>query len=300
MTKSVQTFLAYLKRERNYSMHTIGAYQTDLMQFQEFAHRHFSSQRVRLQDIDRLTVRLYLGDLIEHGMSKKSAARKLASLRSFFKFLVKTRLLDANPVLNIGSPKSPKRLPVFLDEPAVERMMTLPDRSTDTGLRDKAILELLYGTGIRLRELVDLDVSSIDLRGGTVKVFGKGRKHRILPLGSKAREALEEYLRIRANLLDARKPNPGGAIFLSRRGQRMNSRAVHRLVSKCIAIVSEIEKKSPHVLRHTFATHLLNRGADLRAVKELLGHESLSTTQIYTHVTVDRLKRIYKQAHPKA
>lgn len=179
--------------------------------------------------------------------------------------------------------------------------MEAPDGTTPEGLRDRALLELLYGTGIRLSELVQLELADVDFYNDTLKVLGKGRKHRIVPLGRKAKEALKKYLARRHELLNA--PQAGGdegGIFISVRGSRMTSRTVYRVVHRWIGTVSEIEKRSPHVLRHTFATHLLNRGADLRAVKELLGHESLSTTQLYTHVTVDRLKRIYKQAHPKA
>ena len=179
--------------------------------------------------------------------------------------------------------------------------MSLPEISTVTGMRDRAVLELLYGTGIRVSELVHLDLDDLDLRNGTIKVLGKGSKHRIVPVGSKAREALQAYIPSRARLLSGQTSDDDRrAIFLSPHGRRIYPKSVYLIVRKYIGAVSELAKKSPHVLRHTFATHLLNRGADLRAVKELLGHESLSTTQLYTHVTVDRLKRIYKQAHPKA
>ena len=187
-----------------------------------------------------------------------------------------------------------------MDESAVERMMSLPDLTTDEGLRDRAILEMLYGGGLRLNELIGLTAADIDLRMNTLRVLGKGRKERILPLGSKAREALLQYLKSDAKRSAGGRRNAGIPLFHSVRGGKLYPKGVYRIVTKYIGLVSEIEKKSPHVLRHTFATHLLNRGADLQAVKELLGHESLSTTQLYTHVTLDRLKNIYRQAHPKA
>jgi integrase/recombinase XerC len=178
-------------------------------------------------------------------------------------------------------------------------MMALPDVSTPAGRRDRAILELLYGTGIRLGELIGLDDAQVDLKGGTIRVLGKGRKVRIVPVGRKAIDAITRYRAVRAGLV-ASAGADCGALFVSDRGKRMYPKGIYLLVQRYIGAVSDIEKKSPHVLRHTFATHLLNRGADIRAVKELLGHESLSTTQLYTHVTVERLKRIYAQAHPKA
>ena len=303
MVEQVREFLTYLAKERNYSPHTVLAYEDDLGQFAEFIAAQGRARKKRaLADIDQGLVRAFLGDLYEKGMSKKTTARKLASLRSFFKFLVRRSVLAANPAAGIASPKLPRILPSFLDEPSVEKMMDLPDLSTAVGTRDRAILELLYGTGIRLSELIGLNAGQIDMRQGTLRVLGKGSKVRVVPVGSKAREALERYGQVRAVLLGGGGTGAADrdALFLTVHGKRMYPRGVYLVVTKYIAGVSELEKKSPHVLRHTFATHLLNRGADIRAVKELLGHESLSTTQLYTHVTVDRLKRVYSQAHPKA
>jgi integrase/recombinase XerC len=301
MLKTIKSFLEYLRGERNLSPNTIAAYNDDLNQFNEFLVKHFSASSVNIADVDQVTIRLFLGELLEQGKSKRSVARKLAAVRSYMKYLVKHRVIKYNPGINIVTPKLSKKLPVFLDESSVDRMMELPDCSTVRGQRDRAILELLYGTGIRLNELIQLDITDIDFNNDTVKVLGKGRKHRIVPLGRKAKEAIRGYLTARAReqpgavLIEA-----GPSAFLSARGKRMYPKGVYLIVNKYIGAVSELEKKSPHVLRHTFATHMLNRGADLRAVKELLGHESLSTTQLYTHVTVSRLKRIYDQAHPKA
>jgi integrase/recombinase XerC len=299
MVEHIREFLAYIAKERNFSPHTVAAYEDDLVQFAEFAAARKNRGSVAaLRAVDQALVRAFLAETLRRGLTKKSAARKLASLRSFFKFLVRRNLLPGNPAANIATPKSPKKLPSFMDEPSVAAMMALPDASTATGRRDRAILELLYGTGMRLAELIGLDDGQVDLKAGTVRVLGKGRKVRIVPVGAKAAEAVAAYRAVRPELL--RDGGDAKALFLTMHGKRMYPKGIYLVVQKYIGSVSELEKKSPHVLRHTFATHLLNRGADIRAVKELLGHESLSTTQLYTHVTVDRLKRIYSQAHPKA
>ena len=301
MIEYIKKYLYYLSSERNYSPHTVSAYEGDLNQFYEFLKRHFSGMPFKVANIDQVTIRLFLGDLLENGRSKSSVARKLVAVRSFLKYLVKLNVIKHNAGLNVVSPRLPKKLPYFLDEASVERMMAIPDCSVMEGLRDRAILELLYSTGIRLAELIQLNLDQVDFINDTIKIFGKGRKHRIVPIGRKAREAIKQYLKERdKKLYVIIKEEDRKALFLSARGKRMYPKGIFRIVNKYISAVSEIEKKSPHVLRHTFATHLLNRGADLRAVKELLGHESLSTTQLYTHVTVNRLKRIYNQAHPKA
>ncbi len=301
MIDYVQTYLDYIKRERNYSVHTVTAYADDLQDFHDFLKRHFSTESYSIKAVDHLTIRLFLGDLLDRGISKKSVARKLSAIRSFMKFLLKRNVITSNSAANVVTPKLPKKLPVFLDEPSVDKMMNKPDCSQTEGLRDRAILELLYGTGIRLNELLQLNISDVDFHGDTIKVLGKGRKHRIVPLGSKAKEALKKYFVHRDQWYsDATGEKDRLAVFLSVHGKRLYPKGVYIIVNRYIGSVSDLEKKSPHVLRHSFATHLLNHGADLRAVKELLGHESLSTTQLYTHVTVDRLKRIYKQAHPKA
>jgi len=301
MIEYIKKYLYYLSSERNYSSHTVSAYEGDLNQFYEFLKRHFSGMPFKVANIDQVTIRLFLGDLLEDGRSKSSVARKLVAVRSFLKYLVKLNVIKHNAGLNVVSPRLPKKLPYFLDEASVERMMAIPDCSVMEGLRDRAILELLYSTGIRLAELIQLNLDQVDFMNDTIKIFGKGRKHRIVPIGRKAREAIKQYLKERdKKLYVIIKEEDRKALFLSARGKRMYPKGIFRIVNKYISAVSEIEKKSPHVLRHTFATHLLNRGADLRAVKELLGHESLSTTQLYTHVTVNRLKRIYNQAHPKA
>ena len=295
----IREFTKNLEGVKNYSPHTVAAYGGDLSQFHEFLVRHFSTERINPAEIDHLTIRLFLGDLLEKGKSRKSIVRKLSSVRSFFDFMVRRNVIAHNPGSNVLTPRLPRKLPVFLDEPSIDKMMNLPDTSTVRGLRDRAILELLYGTGMRLNELVGLDLGSLDLGNNTVKVLGKGGKERILPLGMKAKQALNAYL-VRRTEGWAGTNRLNEAVFVINSGKRIYARAVYRIVNHYIGVASDVRKKSPHVLRHSFATHMVNRGADLRAVKELLGHESLSTTQLYTHVTVDRLKRIYKQAHPKA
>ncbi len=301
MNQEISKFLTYLEKERNYSQHTLSSYGNDLLQFSNFLGRSGISSETKIAKIDQAMIRCFLGELLDNGVAKRTAARKLAALRSFLKYLIREGQQGVNPALNIVSPRLPKRLPVFLDERAVETMMQLPDGTTFRGVRDRALLELLYSTGIRLNELLQLRLRDVRLRENTVKVFGKGSKERILPFGQKAKEALQTYLTFRDGLLQ--RGERRGTIqqfFISSRRLPLDAKGVYRIVQKYIVAVSEMDKHGPHVLRHTFATHLLNRGADLRAVKELLGHESLTTTQVYTHVTVDRLKRIYKQAHPRA
>jgi len=293
MHTMIRAYEEYLGAERNYSSHTLEAYRNDLDQLASF----LSSRNIHAwSDVHRETLRVYLRTLVEGGVSKKSVARKVASLRSFFKFLRRRNVISSNPALTLISPKLERRLPVYLDEGAAEEMLSLPDRSDVDGKRDAAILELFYSTGMRLSELVGLNVRDMDFAAGTVKVRGKGRKERILPVGKKAVSAVRDYLEARTN----QRQDPGSPLFCSSSGKRTYPMAVTRLVKRYIKRVSEIEKQSPHVIRHSFATHMLNRGADLRAVKELLGHESLSTTQVYTHVSTERMKKVYRQSHPKA
>ncbi|MEK6566983.1 MAG: tyrosine-type recombinase/integrase, partial [Bacteroidota bacterium] len=247
--------------------------------------------------VDRQGLRSFLGSQFDRGYSKRTISRRIASLRSFFKYLNRKRILQSNPALTLVTPKLERRLPSFLDEQTVTRLMELPDIASVEGKRDKAILELLYSTGMRLSEMVNLNVSRIDFVHAIVKVRGKGRKDRIVPVGRAALDALQSYLHTRGVGAGNMHNMP---LFTIPNGKRIYQGAVGRLVRKYIARVSEVEKKSPHVIRHSFATHLLNRGADLKAVKELLGHESLSTTQVYTHVSTDRMKKVYERSHPKA
>jgi integrase/recombinase XerC len=290
MHRTVRAYLEHLDGERRYSSHTILAYENDLSRLLKF----LSARRMRsFETVGRDVLRAYLATLTEAGMSRKSIARNVACLRSFFKYLRRRGTIRANPALTLISPKQERKLPSYLDEESMDRMLSTPDRTTPVGRHDAAVLELFYSTGIRLSELIGLNVGDLDPSGGTLRVRGKGRKERVVPVGSKALEAVEEYLRESGR-------TASDPLFVKSDGSRWYPEGISRLVKRYITRVSEVEKKSPHILRHSFATHLLNKGADLRAVKELLGHESLSTTQLYTHVSTKRLKKIYRDAHPRA
>ncbi len=300
-----QRFLTYLREERNYSPHTLAAYEDDLNDFQSFLEKLGEGGTPALRAVDRDTIRMFLGELLEQGFSRPSVARKLACLKSFFKYLHRTGILRVNPASLVSTPKLPRRVPQVLGEDVVRKLLEQPDLRTCDGIRDAAILEVLYSTGIRLGELLGLTEADFHPGQQTLKVTGKGRKQRIVPVGRPACQALRAYLAVRPELLMRRQGMRGGKelpeeLFLSARGKAMSPKGVNLLMNRYLARVSEIEKKSPHVLRHSCATHLLNRGADLQAVRELLGHESLSTTQMYTHVSVERLKQIYARAHPRA
>lgn len=299
MHKSIYAFLEYLEKERNYSVHTITSYRRDLTAFDGFIARKAETAAWDPSAVDRGGIRAYLGELLSAGYSRRSIARALACLRSYFKYLRKTNAVDSLPTANVPSPLLDKRLPHFLTEAEAEALMRAPDISTPDGVRDAAILEVFYSTGMRLSELIHLRPQDIDLKGCTVKVTGKGRKQRIVPIGTAALTALQRYAEVRP-VMAARVANDPGTVFLSPRGRMLSPKGVNRIVARYVGAVSDSGKKSPHLLRHTAATHLLNRGADLQGVRELLGHSSLSTTQIYTHVTIDRLRSLYLQAHPRA
>jgi len=298
MEKIVRTYLEYLEIERNYSSHTILSYETDLLNLVQFLRREGIDT---FHSAHKESLRAWIGSLIDEGFGQRSIARKIAALRSFFKYLRRQKIIDGNPALVLITPKVGKRLPSFLDEDSIERLLSIPERTTKEGKRDAAILELFYSTGIRLSELINLNIGDLKQEEGIIKVRGKGRKERIVPVGRKALAAIHEYLQEKNTLpVGIREPRNERPLFEIKESRRMYPQAVGRLVRKYIGRVSEIEKKSPHVLRHSFATHMLNHGADLRAVKELLGHESLSTTQVYTHVSSARMKKVYEDAHPKA
>jgi integrase/recombinase XerC len=299
MHELVKGFLAYLERERRYSMHTVGSYAHDLVQWERFLGESYPECLTEPRRVDGGVVRSFLGLLMENGSARSSAARKLSALRSFFKYAVRLHAITVDPTLRLQTPKREKRLPSYIDEAAMLRVLAAPDRTTFDGARDAAILELFYSTGIRRAELLGLRLGDIDFTQRTVKVVGKGNKQRIVPFGANADASLHAYIRMRGDVAgaDTLRTLP---VFVSRRGTRIAPSSLTDIVHKYLQEVTELSQKSPHVLRHTCATHLLNKGADLRVVKELLGHESLSTTQIYTHVTLERLQRIYRQAHPKA
>lgn len=299
MEELVRQYLAYLEQERNFSQHTLLSYANDLAQYSAFLQKEFPELIARHNDTDTGVIRAFLGLLLDSGLSKKSVVRKLSALRSFYKFLVRRGLLQQNPALTVVPPKLEKRLPQFVDKESMVRILARPDTATFAGARDAVILELLYGSGIRRGELVGLDLRDVDLRSRTLKVTGKGNKQRIIPFTAAAGSAIERYRAFRETVLRTA-AEPTDALILTDTGTRITPSRVNTIVGRYLSGETEIAKKSPHVLRHSFATHLLDGGADIMAVKELLGHESLSTTQVYTHVTVERLKSIYQRAHPKA
>lgn len=302
MERMIERFVATVGAERNLSRGTLSAYRSDLGQLAEFARRALGREEISPGMIDGAVVRRFLSDLMARGRSRRSIERKLSTIRVFFRYLVEEGVVEANPAAALRGPRRGRTLPTFLSEEAAARVVEAASGTDVLSGRDRAILEVLYGGGVRAGELVALDVGDLDLPKGLVRVWGKGGKERVVPVGRAACGALRRYLALRPELAEG----PGGtgkdepALFLSRRGRRLTTRSIQRLVKKYLMIAVGQTDASPHTLRHSFATHLLDRGADIRAVKELLGHESLSTTQVYTHLTTDRIKRAYRQAHPRA
>jgi len=290
----LDNYLFYLSREKGYSNHTLTAYSKDIQQFMEFFPRTGD-----ISEITYLDIRQYLGYLQSCGLERTTQARKLTAIRSFFKYLKANKLLPQNPAETVNSPKKPKKIPRVLSEPEIikllEEMFTAEDALT---IRDKAIFELLYSSGLRVSELVSLTKENIDLSYKLVRVMGKGRKERIVPLGTKAWEAITKYLSLsRPELVKQRNET---ALFVNHQGKSLTTRGIRYIVDKYVDKAALAGKISPHVFRHSFATHLLDHGADLRVVQELLGHVNLSTTQIYTHVSKTRIQQIYKKTHPRA
>jgi integrase/recombinase XerC len=294
MRKELDEFLAYLKHERNASPHTVSSYGVDLLQLAAYLEK----RKVRLSRTDNVVLRGFLLELHDRGVSKTSAARKLAAIRSFFQFCLMRRYRDDNPAKVVSMPKLDKPVPGFLSEGEMEEFLDLPDRKERLGPRDRAILELFYATGVRVGELVGIDLGDISVADRLVRVRGKGKKERIVPFGRKAADSLDDYLRTRLGLLKGRLGEQ--ALFLNYQGTRITSRSVERLVAKYIRRTAILRKISPHSLRHSFASHLLGRGADLRVIQELLGHESLATTQKYTHMDLRQLLDVYRKSHPRA
>jgi integrase/recombinase XerC len=300
----ISKFVFYLEHERNFSAHTVRCYATDLAHFAAFLLGPQAAPDAamsdgfsdRLRRITPLDLRAYLGDLKRADYSRATIARKIATLRSFYKFLARQGEVPNNPVKIIRTPRQEKRLPKFLTPADVERLLATPKGQDLLSLRDVAMLEVLYSSGIRVSELVGLDLEDVDPIGEVARVRGKGRRERLAPLGSFALRALNRYLasRAKSTVRDTE------ALFVNRHGARLSARSVRRKLAKYLAAAGLDPHASPHTLRHSFATHMLERGADLRAVQEMLGHRSLSTTQIYTHVTASRLKEIYEAAHPRA
>ena len=293
MRSSVAAFLRHLERERNASPNTIRAYGEDLQQFTEHL-RHELGREPRPEDADPLAIRSFLAELHRRRLARSSSARKLAGLRTFFRYLCREGRLETNPARVLATPRQDKRIPAVLDESEVEALLELPGDAL-AAVRGRAILELLYATGMRCAELVSLDVGEVDLAARMVRVVGKGRKERVVLFGQRAQEAVAEWIDRRRGV----RPRTD-ALFLNARGGRLTDRSVRALVARRVSQTALARRCSPHTLRHSFATHLLTRGADLRAIQELLGHASLSTTQRYTHVDTRHLLEVYRKAHPRA
>ncbi|MBK7183769.1 MAG: tyrosine-type recombinase/integrase [Bacteroidetes bacterium] len=286
------SFVEYLQFEKRFSPHTLVAYQTDLSQFIDYLEHTYEIKVI--EEVNHSLIRSWIVDLMNHKISPRSVNRKITTLKTFYKFLLRQKIVVENPMLKIQSPKTSKRLPVFVEK---EKMDTLLDNiefgDDATGLRNKLIIELFYATGMRLSELINLKESDVDLYANQVKVLGKRNKERIIPFAAELKNLIKKYM-------DSKPESSLDLLFLSDKGKKMSEKFVYTSVKMYLSQVTTIDKKSPHVLRHTFATHMLNNGADLNAIKDLLGHANLSATQVYTHNTVEKLKNIHKQAHPKA
>lgn len=322
MYTHIDNYLTYLRIEKNASPKTIESYQKDFFKGLDFFAAFLQKEDYNILpfEIDHRLFRHYLAFLKKQGLTRTTAARHLAAWRSLYRYLQREEIMEDNPLTRVASPKQAKKLPQFLFEDEAAALMESPDPGQPLGMRDRALLETLYAGGLRVNELVSLDLGNLDLTAGYVRISGKRSKERMVPLGSKAVEALEKYLRVaRPGLLanqSVRKgcqepknagpptiPLPGkisNAVFLNRWGNRLSSRGVRKIINKYVEKTALKRKISPHTLRHSFATHLLNAGADLRLVQELLGHTRLTSTQLYTHVTSERLKQVYRDSHPRA
>lgn len=298
LKETIEQFILYLKVEKNASPHTIESYRSDIRHFLEFAEAKCAGE-VLFTNVTPIFIRSYLADLKEHAYARRTIARRIAALRSLFRHLLRESIIASNPFQNVQTPKLDKRLPQFLDTVEMERLLSLPDQS-DLGRRDAAILELLYAAGLRVSELVGIQLQDVDLTSRYILVTGKGSKERIVPIGTVAAKVLGEYFFKNRPVLYKRQTIQHNYVFLNSKGGPLSDRSVRRILDKYISLMALEKKVSPHTIRHSFATHLLNNGADLRSVQELLGHVNLSTTQIYTHVTKERLKSVYKNAHPRA
>ena len=284
-------FIIYLSSEKRFSEHTIKSYTTDLKQFTSF----LSSEFQIIDEINEISfqiIRTWIASLLEKGINPRSVNRKISTLKTYFKFLIREGELVENPMMKVVAPKSKKRLPVFIEEDQIASLLNeVQFEEGFVGQRNKLIIELFYVTGIRLSELINIKISDIDFNNQSIKVLGKRNKERIIPLSSTTINSLNNFIE------NNQKNN---FLFTNLEGEKLYNKLVYRLVNKYIAEISSVNKKSPHILRHTFATHMLNNGADINAIKELLGHANLSATQVYTHNTIEKLKTVYKQAHPRA
>ena len=319
-------FLNYLRHEKHFSEHTAKCYGADLVQFSNFlraggdgspasggdpsnpwSSSGGTSTAVAAQtDLQQLiltanvnTIRSYMSQLLEQQYSKSTTARKIATLRSFYKFLVKRNYIESNPVIAIKTPKQEKKLPKFLELADIERLLNTPPSNSWLGARDRAILEVLYSTGMRVSEVVSLNMDDVDFLGEVIHIRGKGKKERLSPIGSSALQAIQNYIEFRNKRMANDSNFDAKVLFANKHGQRLSTRSVRRKMDKYLRLAGLDPTISPHTLRHSFATHMLNNGADLRSVQEMLGHQSLSTTQVYTHVSTTRIKDVYDSSHPR-
>jgi integrase/recombinase XerC len=284
-------FIKYLSSEKRFSEHTIKSYATDLKQFTSFLLSEFQIID-EINEISFQIIRTWIASLLEKGINPRSVNRKISTLKTYFKFLIREGMLIENPITKVVAPKSKKRLPVFIEEDQIASLLNeVQFEKGFVGQRNKLIIELFYVTGIRLSELINIKISDVDLNKQSIKVLGKRNKERIIPLSSNVVNDLNIFIE---------NNQKNKYLFTNLEGEKLYNKLVYRLVNKYIAKISSVNKKSPHILRHTFATHMLNNGADINAIKELLGHANLSATQVYTHNTIEKLKTVYKQAHPRA
>ncbi len=307
MKEQLRSFLEFLRLNRNASPHTVAAYDSDLSQFLSFAAEHHRTGRAELrpQQVDLATVRAFMADLYRQGQARASVSRKLSALRTFTRYMRREGWIEGDPVALAASPKREQKVPAHLSVDEMSTLLSTPDSSEPLGCRDRAILELFYASGLRLSELVGLDVEDVNLSARMVRVMGKGAKERIVPFNDTTRKAIGAWLKARVALINLKSQIPNresqhDPLFVNFRGSRLTGRSVQRLVHRYVALCSTRFGISPHALRHSFATHLLERGADLRAIQELLGHVQLSTTQRYTHVNAAQLLDVYRKSHPRA
>ncbi len=293
----VKKFIDYLSFEKRYSKHTICSYKNDLDQFHQYCNEQ-TNNKLQIKQIDEKLIRSWIIFLINNNISARTVNRKLSTLKTYYRFLMRENAINKNPMNKVLAPKVSKNLPVFIDEKQINQLLDDVEFSDDfEGFRNKLIIELLYLTGIRLTELIELKTSNIHLKNHTIKVLGKRNKERIIPFPDYFEKAIKKYIDLKKGLT---KNIDDKYFFITKKGDKIYEKLVYRVVKKHLQMVTTAEKKSPHILRHTFATHLLNKGADLNAIKEILGHANLSATQVYTHNTFEKLKNIYKQAHPRA
>lgn len=299
MSKYTELFLEYLQFEKRSSKHTVIAYETDLIQFSDFLITQY--QQATLEEASHMMIRSWVVSLMESGMDPRSVNRKITTLRTFYRFMVKNGNIERNPMLKVQAPKTRKKLPEYVDERKMELLFSTeePDKGDYESFRNFLIVDFFYRTGVRLSELIQLKVSDVNLYSLTVTVLGKRNKVRQIPLTLKFKAVLQEYLALRSDFLKM-KEQQCDFFFTDKQGNQMTPGIVYKLVKASISRVSTGEKRSPHVLRHSFATAMLNHGADINAIKELLGHSSLAATQVYTHNSIEKLKEVYKQAFPKA